>query len=97
MRPSIPLRADGRSRVSPPGTEAGTFSCPYASEHPRLTELIEQHEKRLDRMDPKLDGVISAVAEIRGAWKMAVMLGSITGGVVAAAITCLVEWVVKGG
>lgn len=82
--------------MSPAGIESSAIACPYAPEHPRISGEIEQHEKRLDRVEVKVDELMMAVARIEGAWKTAVVLGSISGGVVAAAVAGVIELLMRG-
>lgn len=53
-------------------------------------------EKRLDTVEADVKDLIKAVSAMKGAWKMAVILGSVAGGFAATIATIAVELILRG-
>ena len=51
----------------------------------RLDERTDNHAKRLERIEAKLDHIVQAIDQAKGGWRSLVAAGAIAAGITAAA------------
>lgn len=74
-----------------PGHAQAAEICRYAPEHPRLDEQVRTLQRVQLEHGTKIDKLKDAMAEIRGAWRMAVVLGAGVGTVTGIAASLAVR------
>ncbi len=79
-----------------PGVEAAPLVCPYAPEHPVITERLAGHDRQLGDHEARLRATEAVIFEARGAWKFAAVLGVVVGGAAGAIVTGVLELVLRG-
>lgn len=79
--------------VTPPGSASSTLLC---ADHGALVERIGDLERHGVDHETRIRRVEEVIFEARGAWKLALVLGTLVGGGAGAIVTAVLELVLRG-
>lgn len=79
--------------VTPPGSASSTLLC---ADHGALVERLSTTERTAADHEARIRKVEEVIFEARGAWKLALVLGTLVGGGAGAIVTAILELVLRG-